>query len=369
MRASPLRRYSAVAVTLSLFLIGSIVAAPPALAYQEQKRTSDLAFSGDGKARTIFYFSTTLSAGQSKNFQAQVIVDGPDNYLGGQVDVAAGIGCYRPLQPGRKYYVGAWGSKNWIGPGGYPNPLANITLQLDYLFEPKETATYTYYCRLVVRGLDFGYTPQMKVKTGTWFRMSDGTYTDGELWSQSSPADLYVDGVSGGDPSYVYVMNLTTSTLYKTKGVASGRNALFVAMVRATTCNSSSGGCAGHVGSSDRSNITTRVTITRYNTAGTASCGQTTYWPTSGSKSWTIYNHQHHAILNHPIIPEQIWASSGPNGDCGNRFDYAIKITHVSGNPVHIEGGQTSTYHSGDGDATSALVPYNLTFAYGLTQG
>lgn len=365
-----LRSPRSLVLALAAAILSTCLSAAPAFAYQQKTLTSDWGGSGvwldDSLVHTVssFVFSTSLSQGQSRNFEAKVVVDGPDNYPYTIILAMAVIGCYS----GSHYYTGSFSGENWIGPKYQPNPGVPVTLYVDHLFTAPLAGTNSYSCRVGVRATEsHSQTDQMRVLSGSWFRMSDGIYTDGRTWSDAS--NVYV-GPTPGDYKWVLV------TTFSALNPSTTRYISVVGDVYLTTCYSADDSCdSAHRGSGtgssavNGSTVGTRVRVMRLTASG-ASCGQTTYYPSSGDLMNNIPNIVHHFTVNHPSGTDTLNVSDAPNGSCSNKFQIAVKVTFASqqayspGNPVLVK------VSTGMINATDMQdVAYLESFGDALTQG
>ncbi|PZG03011.1 hypothetical protein [Micromonospora deserti] len=222
----------------------------------------------------------------------------------------------------------------------YAKP-GHLPIYADLLFTAPAAGTYT--CGL------YGYTASSAltnyyltaVATSTWLEVSDTDQVGARWWQNpacnstgTSSTCTYV----GAGSSTAWVFYNDGTPVYKWNAAANATSVQALANLELTTCYTGTASCSSSIDAYEKPRGTNAVVDVRFEMIQLDTTAHTCRATRTATSHRTIRDDAHHYVAN--------FALSGIPIDpaCGTRtFIMRIFVQHVSGNPIKIDGVQSTT--------------------------
>lgn len=310
---------------------------------------SDTPFTADDKPKVLISGTFRLQAGQSRRVSGRLVTTSTS---AAEVQLEAAVRCLDD-STGRQSGISAWTGRNHVGMGPlalspsllftapYPFTDPNLSRLLaapnpSLLFTARTAGTYT--CQLIGTTGISGGDYLTAVADGTWLQVSSSNEVGSHWWQNPScdsegtlPTCTYVGGPVGSPQGSIF----DDGPLWTAAGNVTA--AAVSATVELTTCNPGTHSCtSSHQGDSGGdsggSTVTSHLEFTQLDSQLGSRLVACKVTRTSDVTS-TIRNDAHHFMIQYSLANVPVSAT------CGTRlFRVRVSVTHVSGNPVKIDG-------------------------------
>ncbi|MFI6244367.1 hypothetical protein ACIBEF_31420 [Micromonospora sp. NPDC050795] len=222
----------------------------------------------------------------------------------------------------------------------YATP-GHLPIYADLLFTASSAGTYT--CGL------YGYTASSSltdyhltaVATNTWLEVSDTNQVGARWWQNPSCNSTGTSSTCtyvGAGTSTAWVFYNDGTPVYKWNAHSNAISVQALANLELTTCYTGTASCSSSVDAYEMPRGTNAVVDARFEMIQLDTTAHTCRTTSTATSRKTIRDDAHHYVAN--------FALSGIPVDptCGTRnFIMRIFVQHVSGNPIKIDGVQSTT--------------------------
>jgi len=305
----------------------------------------DTPFTGGDNEKVLISGTFRLQTGESRRVLGRLVTTSTS---AAEVYLEAAVRCLND-STGQQSGISAWTGRNHVGTGPLalspsllftapypltdPDPSRLFAAPNPFLLFTAPTAG-TYTCQLIGQTGISGGNHLTAVADGTWLQVSSSDEVGSQWWQNPScdsegtePTCTYLGGSVGSPEGFIF----DDGTPWTAAGNVTA--AAVSATVELTTCNPGTHSCTrshwGHSGGdSGGSTVTSHLEFTQLDSRLVA-CKVTR---TSDVTS-TIRNDAHHFMIQYSLDNVPVSTT------CGTRlFRVLVDVTHVSGNPVKIDG-------------------------------
>ncbi|WP_328653179.1 hypothetical protein OG598_04655 [Micromonospora sp. NBC_00330] len=281
--------------------------------------------------------TVTLAAGESRHIRGRLQATSSVQQI---VSMNNTLKCVNPA--GAVVGTTSTSSRNHEGSDTtyYAKP-GHLPIYADLLFTAPSAGTYTcgMYGYTASTSLDGYYLTA--VATDTWLEVSDTNQVGARWWQNpacSSTGTSSTCTYVGAGTSTAWVFYDDGTPVHKWNAAANATSAQALATLELTTCYTGTASCKSAIDAYEQPRGTNAVVDVRFEFIQLDPTAHTCRTTSTATSRKTIRDDAHHYVANFALTGVPI------DPTCGTRtFIMRIFVKHVSGNPIKIDGVQSTT--------------------------